>query len=740
MATSTTSTSEPIYTHDQEAEVDEFERKDFAQRIAKTVLQQPLSHSSLIVSIVGPWGSGKSTVLKYIRDELAQDKCKVSNDPYKVANFNPWRYSGEDTLLLHLFTELVHAVDPDLAAIKKWQEMERAAKQRTRLGKLGANLAGLAAHLHTPGSGTLVQSAISSILPEEFKIRLDEIKEEVSLHLSRSKLRVIMPIDDVDRLDPQEILLLFRSLKLIADLPNTTFIIAMDEEHVSQVIGKHIDGNPETGRRYIEKIVNVRLTLPAIPDHILEKHTLERLSKVLERADRNLSREDSRYVRRVFERLHTPFIKTPRTAKALQNALTFALGLLPSDEVNTGDVLLLEATRVIHPSIYQAIQKIIPNVREIYNLDHQAKYKQEQEAARKRWAYILDPLKHNADHQIEEAKKGLQTWFPQIESVSMANETQWRDAKRICSASYFWRYFSGTIQKDDIHDSIVTDWFQRAISNQDGVKDDLASHLSKPYAAAFLSKIRYLCTLSTKFPKPVLLAVVHAASRLPQTVTNYLAGDAQIYVESMLAALMDKVTDEQEWEDLVVQFIRTSGNLEWSLNLRHNLRTPKSLSEKGKDPNYVSKHVQEFAERCLVAYDGDEFRGDNETFAFMASMLIHASQQQITFKKKLRAAVRKHPSLALRLLSYACSLRLNFNPKSRCWGHPNNQILESIENVISRQLLKRALKTVLPPIPSKVDNNDDDDDDDDDNEYLTLEEVGWACLETMKKRDAEAKA
>lgn len=64
---------------------DKLERKKFSFEVAKS-LGTWEGKESLIVSICGEWGSGKTTIRNFIQYYLREDFPKV-----KVVDFNPWQ-------------------------------------------------------------------------------------------------------------------------------------------------------------------------------------------------------------------------------------------------------------------------------------------------------------------------------------------------------------------------------------------------------------------------------------------------------------------------------------------------------------------------------------------------------------------------------------------------------------------------------------------------------------------------
>ena len=71
--------------------------------------------------------------------------------------------------------------------------------------------------------------------------------------------RLVIVVDDVDRLRPDEVLDIVRLVRLVGDFPNTLYLLAFDRRRVEECLG---EGNAERGRAYLEKIVQVTHDVP----------------------------------------------------------------------------------------------------------------------------------------------------------------------------------------------------------------------------------------------------------------------------------------------------------------------------------------------------------------------------------------------------------------------------------------------------------------------------------------------
>lgn len=717
-----------IYSSDGLPEKDEFQRKGFAQRIVTTILQQPLGEC-LVVSIVGPWGSGKTTVLEYVYEEISSRTAKEGT--CQIAPFNPWRFAGEDVLLFELFDSLVKAIDPDESVLKPWQKFKEKLSKYSNSVATGA---GVCADVKMPGSGQVVSSLIQSFLPSDLRMKIDEVRIQAANYLREKGKRVVVLLDDVDRLDASDILLLFRTIKLIADLPNTTFVMAMDEDHVGQVIGERINRTPEAGRKYIEKIVNVRIGLPAIPHHILSDYTLRLLSEVYKKTAYFFPDGDLSRVRDVFQKLHAPFIKTPRTAKSIQNAFAFALGLL-SEEVNAGDVMLLEATRLLHPHLYEELKTVIPNLGpRMYVADYyenvglsEADKKQRVDSM---WKRLLVEFDQANESQLARTKDALKKWFPQLldGAARQEDKQEWSEAKRACSKNYFWRYFSGAIQSDDVRDDTVKEWMRSAKSNESSADSQLKIHLEAPYGRAFLAKLENICSTQGSNSGAVMRILSKAGSQLVSVKKEGLVGSVRERSAILAGELVANINNEAR-ESVVLDCFNLSCDLSWSFDMWQHIpdklmKTFTNVKE-NKSVEISTIHLK-LANQSLDRYESGAIPDSNELIFYM----IGAISNNIAHKKlkmRLKKIVKQVPLIGLHLLIAGCAFATS-RTSNICWRWEEPDCSNALKPLLDQKTLSIAVTKALAkkPISDMEKQNFGS------GRYYSFEQIGWMYLHSLK--------
>jgi predicted KAP-like P-loop ATPase len=264
---------------------DRFNRKPFAHRIAETIANRSDSES-LVIGMYGVWGEGKTTVLNYIRTDLEE---KHSENAI-VVPFNPWRYGTEQELLRSFFETLADALNKPL-----YSKLQEAGKFLKEYGEslefLGSpelltlageflKMAPVVSSIATAGKGA------SKALVKHSESNIESQKKKIDQILRDAKKRIVIFIDDIDRLDKVEIQALFRLIKLTADFPYTCYVLSFDDEMVTAVLDEQYAGatNVAAGRNFLEKIIQVPLHIPKAPQSLLRDYFYELLNKILDDA------------------------------------------------------------------------------------------------------------------------------------------------------------------------------------------------------------------------------------------------------------------------------------------------------------------------------------------------------------------------------------------------------------------------------------------------------------------------
>jgi predicted KAP-like P-loop ATPase len=459
-----------IYNSDKpiiEQKYDRFNRYNFSKRIAETIIKRN-NNEGLVVGLYGVWGEGKSSVLNMIENDLSLV------DDILVIKFNPWRFKDEDTLILNFFKNLSEKLDFELNNIT-----EKLGKFFKKYGSVGS----------------VVNLDLSKIGENLSDTQLEDLKERVNDFLESNEKKIVVIIDDIDRLDKQELFSLFRLIKLTGDFTKTYYILSFDDEMVASSIGERFaKGDINSGYNFLEKIIQVPLRIPqALPKDLLQ-FTFDLLNYILEENKIDIGKEEEQNVGYLISQNLLPKIKTPRLAIRYVNSLSFLIPLLDG-EVNMSDLILFEGVKILYPNHYDFI-KSSPEyfIETYYDITYEKKNLEKIEELKSSLDRLNKDLSKNEQKAI---LKLLTHLFPIIKEAlgnySFRNGNNlWIKEKRIASSKYFYRYFIYSVSSDDISDVYFENYIKNlSIKDYDQALDETKEIFDSIDAIEYLNKISF---------------------------------------------------------------------------------------------------------------------------------------------------------------------------------------------------------------------------------------------------------
>jgi hypothetical protein len=307
---------------------DRLGRGAFAQALAEEILAAPVS-GGYVIALSGQWGSGKTSILNMTVEALDQRAT--------VVQFNPWLFSGTEALVGTFFREIAKQLGDQRPLLKS------IADKLATYGRLLSPVAGVFGMAGVVDTVAGVAGQLASD-PSVFEQRA-ALREQ----LSSLDQRLLVVLDDVDRLRPDEVQDIVRLVRLVGDFPNTLYLLAFDRRRVEECLA---DGDPNRGRAYLEKIVQVTHDVPVARQPDVIGLVLDGLqSLVSEYPTAALVRGDWQ---NIFTFVVRPLLATPRDARRYLQSLPMTLRLV-GDEVALADLLGLEAIRILRPDMFEAI-------------------------------------------------------------------------------------------------------------------------------------------------------------------------------------------------------------------------------------------------------------------------------------------------------------------------------------------------------------------------------------------------
>jgi predicted KAP-like P-loop ATPase len=426
-------------------------RKEFAINLAKAINHS--NEDSKVIGIHGEWGSGKTSIINMVLEELDKgDK----NKPI-IVDFKPWYFSGQDQLLEQFFQLLSDSIKYEFISSKNLsKKADLIGKNLKKLSKIIkpfkfiTPFVGVPSEMMEKVSNTLNKAGeCLEIEPEIFNPIL--IKKEISDQLSELKRKIVIVIDDIDRLTKGEIREIFQLVKTLADFPNTTYLLSFDKTIVCESLKEVQAGNPS---KYLEKIIHFSVEIPKISFSDKEKYLTKNLDLILK--NEKFDEEQKYYWHSVYLRGLNYYFRNLREINIFLNSFRFEYSLLKG-EVNTVDIIAITAIKAKDHNLYQFIKENAevfcgsnsdPNYTSyFYKALDKKKYKTD----------LINSYNSNKDkfHNIDLIEPVLKEIFPYFTNLfssmeNVVNSSEMLRRLRIASPEHFDKIFSLSIPDNKI--------------------------------------------------------------------------------------------------------------------------------------------------------------------------------------------------------------------------------------------------------------------------------------------------
>lgn len=310
-------------------------------KVARSFSDQVLSldvTEGVVVGVLGPWGSGKTSFVNLARGHL--ESAGVA-----VLDFNPWMFSGAEQLVESFFNELS-------AQLKLRPGLSQVAKDIEDYGEAFSGMGWLPLVGPWIERGRAATKILGKILQRR-KEGVGERRAKIEKALAALEKPIVVVLDDIDRLTTSEIRDILKLVRLTANFPNLIYIVAFDRQRVEDALAEQ----RIPGRDYLEKILQVGIDLPAVPPLVLRKQILQAIDNALSSV-KNKGLFDEVTWPDVFAEVIQPFFRNMRDVRRYATAVHGTVKELDG-QVALVDVLALEAIRVFLPDVFRQIQGAI---------------------------------------------------------------------------------------------------------------------------------------------------------------------------------------------------------------------------------------------------------------------------------------------------------------------------------------------------------------------------------------------
>lgn len=313
----------------------------------------------MTIAIQGDWGTGKTSIMNMIKDGI-EDKCLYSW-------FNTWEFSQfnmSDELVISLLKSMVDSLN-----IKEENNnLNKSLKILANSLKSGTLMAiDMAAGGRVADTAEKVIDGFTNKDQTDYFNSIKVLKEQFQNHINYAleksgKDRVIMFVDDLDRLNPEKAVELLEVLKNFLDCENCVFILAIDYKVVYKGIKLKYNNvlDENKGKAFFEKIIQLPFKVPVVEYNLYNyvKHSLQEIGY-----------SDEINVNLCVELISNSIGKNPRAIKRLLNS-ALLLKKIQGDKLFTKEnELILFGILCLQLSYEEVYNFFVTNLRDFNTFD-----------------------------------------------------------------------------------------------------------------------------------------------------------------------------------------------------------------------------------------------------------------------------------------------------------------------------------------------------------------------------------
>lgn len=382
-------------------------------------------NKKFVIGLEGAWGSGKTTILNIVKKQIN----KNNPDIIIIDDFDPWSYNDKSSLFRGMFDII--------------------------LSKAGFKYS-------TSKSKNMVDNMYSALFSDDNKKKIralgiynqdnftemNKIKSMINDYIKTNNKKLVFIIDNIDRIEKENITLIFKLVNNILDFENITYILAFDDEQLKKVMRDELNIDYD----YLKKIVQLEVKVPKIDSNVINNVISKSIKNLLNLY--GVKNEDLKEFDNIINQLST-FIHDIRDLKRFINS-TISFTYKSNKYLNPIEVLTIELIKIYNIELYSEIWNnkrfFISHDKEFLSLD----------------TLFLDNKKFNqdgkeyfdrlfSDNENKKYESLLAEVFPYVKkyklnqdlvytgSIIVPRDQESKDIirnKSICSAKFFELYFT----------------------------------------------------------------------------------------------------------------------------------------------------------------------------------------------------------------------------------------------------------------------------------------------------------
>lgn len=300
-------------------------KRDTIINILYNTIKGVIPKKNFRIGLYGEWGSGKTTIINNVIKKL---KLNSKNDYIIVRNFEPWMYDNKEALFTGIYNEIIRKLENE-KYIGNYREL--FYKYKKMIFNIIDKKYGVTLHSFDNKTISDIKDAINKILMQNGK-------------------KIIFIIDNIDRLNKENIELIFKTVTTILDMDNIIYLLSFDRNRIDKIFETEIKKDKE----YLEKIINCEIEVPNIDNNILVDISVKSINNLLNYYDRMNGIDNETYTKYMYEMCKG--FKNLRELKRFINTASIVFNNNELYYLNDLDMLLIEYLRFKDVNLYAQIK------------------------------------------------------------------------------------------------------------------------------------------------------------------------------------------------------------------------------------------------------------------------------------------------------------------------------------------------------------------------------------------------
>lgn len=419
---------------------DKLRRTPFAEKLINKIENLDTSKGARSLAITASWGNGKTSFLNLVKN-------KLNKDEFYIVDIIPWNLNPNKSITTHFFEEIIKKFGGIDHQISKYLKEYSNMLESVNLG------------------------FFSNIFSN---LSLPDMAKKISDTMIIKGIKVVVVLDDIDRLDASEIEEVFRIIRGSANFKNFIFISAFDKRYVQEALK---NSNVAFNEHYIEKFFEMEFPLPEIRSDRIESIILENIQWMSEKDQKEFKEYITRNVSWLGDTSPYTPLSNLRIIYRWLNSLKYRYEIL-REECVIKDLADLELLNLLFPQVYTLLASDYETFFECES--HQNTYKLWNDSMRvsseSDWLrHIKQKKKQNlftyCKEELNMRPAQIQDMLTILERL-LPNHRYHGEAKAFSNPNYTQRYFDSILAQTDIPQSKFDDMIAGKDSYMEFINND----------------------------------------------------------------------------------------------------------------------------------------------------------------------------------------------------------------------------------------------------------------------------